>query len=92
MRLLSFLESEWSVEVKNAFLEKLLNSYSKISSYPKSCVESKLRPNLYKCVVSEQTSFFYRIKEGEIEIITILDNRQNPIVIKKELEMLFSKS
>lgn len=34
----------------------------------------------------KQSAFFYRI--NKIEIITIIDNRQNPEIIKKELRKL----
>jgi plasmid stabilization system protein ParE len=90
--LLDYLESEWSLEVKRTFLEKLLTSFSKISAYPRSCTESKLWPNLFKCVVTVHTSYYYRLKDGEIEIITIIDNRQNPVEIIKEIEKQFTGS
>ncbi len=59
------------------FEEKIIQ----ISKQPKSCPESIDFKGLFKCVVSKQTTFYYRIKYGvaETEIITIFDTRQNPI-------------
>lgn len=87
--LLEYLEDEWSKKVRDEFLSKLLDSFSLISNYPKSCVASKSFPNIYKCVVTKQCSFFYRIKSNEIEVITLFDNRQNPDTIQKELKNYF---
>ena len=43
---------------------------------------------LYKCVVTKQTTFYYRVSVElkEIEIITIFDTRQNPNKLKKDFE------
>ncbi len=84
--LLDYLESNWSRKIRDSFLSKLLKSFDQVSQYPKSCCESEEFANLFKCVVTKQTSFYYRIKSSEIEIITITDNRQNPDEIMKEIE------
>jgi hypothetical protein len=41
---------------------------------------------LYKCVVTKQSSFYYRIRNNEIEIITLFDNRQNQSKIFEEIK------
>lgn len=76
--LLIFLETNWNTKVKNDFLEKLNLKMNQISQLPLSCQESKQFPGLYKCVVSRQTSFYYRINNmrEEIEVVTFFDNRQ----------------
>jgi len=85
MLLLNYLENEWSLKSKEDFLSKLLSSFHQIAEYPESCARSKHFPGLYKCVVTRQTSFYYRIKKGKIEIITLIDNRQDPGRIKEEI-------
>lgn len=76
--LLIFLETNWNTKVKNDFLEKLNLKMSQVSQLPQSCQQSKHFPGLYKCVVTKQTSFYYRvnIKREEIEVVTFFDNRQ----------------
>ena len=87
--LLKFLETEWSTKSKDEFVSKLLNKFSQISNQPKNCPESKAFSGLYKCIVTKQTSFFYRIKADEIEVITATDNRQDPEIIQQEIKEHF---
>lgn len=84
--LLEYLETEWTVHVRDNFLQKLIESFHRVAQYPKSCTESSSFPNLYKCVVTEQASFYYRIKSDEIEVITVIDNRQDPNAVAREIE------
>jgi plasmid stabilization system protein ParE len=83
--LLIYLEKEWSVKSKNDFIKKLDRSIDQISKLPVSCPESKKFPGLFKCVVTRQTTLFYRIKDQTIEIIALFDNRQNPKELLNEL-------
>ena len=45
---------------------------------------------IFKCVVNKQSSFLYRIKNNEIEIITLFDNRQDQSKIFKEIKEHFA--
>jgi len=76
--LLAYLESNWSLNVKYSFVSKLDQSVIKILNFPKSCPVSGKKKGVYKCIVSKQTSFFYRIKGKNIEVIAFIDNRMNP--------------
>ena len=82
--LLEYLERGWSAKVKNDFIKKLDRSIARISAYPQSCPESTQVRGLYKCVVTKQTSLFYRIKPKEIEVVTLFDNRQDPKKLKNK--------
>ncbi|MBT3303506.1 MAG: type II toxin-antitoxin system RelE/ParE family toxin [Bacteroidetes bacterium] len=83
--ILSYLREEWSERSANSYLETFLNKTEQISIHPRSCIESSEYKGLFKMVIEKHTSLFYRIYEDEIEIITIIDNRQNPDSIKKEI-------
>ena len=76
--LLEYLQEEWSVNVKLEFMAKLDKSIEQISTHPKSCPESQRFKGLHKCIVTRQTSLYYRIGKKEIEVITLFDNRQDP--------------
>ena len=80
--LLEYLENKWSEKVKKEFIEKLDKSISRISDYPKSYSKSIEIKGLFKCVVTKQTSLFYRIKPKQIEVVTLFDTRQNPKKLK----------
>ena len=87
--LLEYLEQEWSIKTREDFLSNLIKKFEQISNHPHSCIKSNEYPNLHKCFVTKQTSFFYRIKSNEIEVITLIDNRQNPEKIGEEIKKLF---
>lgn len=87
--LLQYLESEWGNNSKKNFLGKLQSSVKRIAAFPKSCPESQEIPGVFKCVVTRQTSFYYRIQPDSIEIITVIDNRQNPGTISEEIKKTF---
>lgn len=85
--LVDYLLVKWNLKVKNDFIEKLTQKIEQISNQPECCPQSKDFIGLYKCVVTKQTTFYYRIflDENEIEIITIFDTRQNPSQLDKEI-------
>ena len=66
---------------------KLSEKMKQISIQPQSCPESSEFKGLYKCVVTKQTTFYYRISTElkEVEVITIFDTRQNPEKLKKDI-------
>jgi plasmid stabilization system protein ParE len=85
--LTDYLLVKWNLKVKNDFIEKLTQKINQISEQPESCSVSKDFPGLYKCVVTKQTTFYYRIllDKNEIEIITVFDTRQNLNKVNKEI-------
>ena len=87
-KLTQYLESEWSRKVKDEFVAKLTEKINQIATHPESCPQSFVQKGLYKCVVTRQTTFFYRInrKLNEVEIITVFDTRQNPDKLEREIK------
>ena len=86
---LDYLEEEWSKGVRDDYLSLLVKKFGQIANYPESGLELKEFAEVYKCVVAKHTSFFYRVKDQIIEIITLIDNRQDPKEVKKELRKYF---
>ncbi len=62
--LAEYLLEKWSYKVKKEFLAKLTNKIDQISSQPESCAKSIEFGGIYKCVVTKQTTFFYRSWAG----------------------------
>ena len=87
LKLSQYLLEEWNLKTRDKFISKLNDKIKQISNQPNSCPNSSEFKNLYKCVVTKQTTLFYRIitERKEIEIITIFDTRQNPDNFKKDL-------
>ena len=84
-----YLEYEWNVSVKENFVSKLNTTIKNIAVSPKMYPASMLDKNLRKCVLTKHTSIFYEIQKEAIFILTIIDNRQDPTKIYKELKELF---
>jgi plasmid stabilization system protein ParE len=84
--LLDFLENEWSLKVKNDFILKLNKSLKHIQKFPESFPESEKINGLRKCVVTRQTTIFYKYTDATINIVMIFDNRKNPKSLIKEMK------
>lgn len=85
-KLLAFLETEWSDKVKKDFILKLDDCLRKIQTLPDSFPESEAVKGLRKCVITKQTTLFYKYSDSTIDIITFFDNRQNPKSLSKEIK------
>ena len=87
LKLSEYLLEDWNLKTRDKFISKLNDKIKQISIQPDSCPKSSEFKNLYKCVVTKQTTFFYRIiaERKVIEIITIFDTRQNPDKLKKDI-------
>jgi len=88
LKLSNFLLENWSLKVKNDFIKKLTSKIDQISKQPESCPQSSEFKGLFKCVVTKQTTFYYRINfdRKEIEIITVFVTRQNPDKLEKDFK------
>lgn len=88
LKLSEYLLENWNLKIRDQFIERLSEKINQISSQPTSCPQSTKFKGLYKCVVTKQTTFYYRISDesNEIEIITIFDTRQNPNKLNDDIE------
>lgn len=88
LKLNEYLLVKWNLKVRNDFIKKLTSKIEQISNQPESCPESYLFKGLFKCVVTKQTTFYYRVHfdKKEIEIISFFDTRQNPDQLEKDIK------
>jgi plasmid stabilization system protein ParE len=84
--LLEYLENEWSEKAKIDFIDKLDRVLSLIKSNPESFQKSDLVKGLHQCVITSQTTIYYRYDSDFVYIVTLFDIRQNPKKLKRELE------
>ena len=84
-KLLEYLEVEWSTRIKNNFIKKLDRSLRIINENPESSPKSNLVTGLYKCVVTKQTTVYYRFDNKKLFVVTIFDTRQDPKSLNKEI-------
>lgn len=87
-KLTEYLVENWNLKTRDDFLDKFTRKIIQISLQPHSCPQSDSKEGLYKCVVTKQTTFYYRISVDleELEIITIFDTRQDPQKLWSTLE------
>lgn len=83
-KLLEYLESEWSFKVKNDFIKNMDKSLKQIQKYPDSFQQTDFVKGLHKCVVTKQTTLYYRFDKKTITVVTIFDNRKDPRKLKQE--------
>lgn len=79
---LKYIEENWSFKVADEFAKTIDKKISYVKSNPYQYPPFKNKKEIRKCVVTEQISFFYRILNDEVQIITIFDTRQSPSKLK----------
>jgi plasmid stabilization system protein ParE len=84
-KLLEYLETEWSIRIKNNFIKKLERSLQIIKEKPESSPKSDRVIGLYKCVVTKQTTVYYKFDSKKLYVVTIFDTRQDPKRLNKEI-------
>ncbi len=77
-----YIEYKWSLKSKDKFLELLKKNIDLIELNPNLFQISDYY-NLNKCVVSKQTTIYYKFNDKKIYIVSVFDTRQNPTKIKK---------
>lgn len=82
--LLVYLDAEWGKSAKQRFLVQLEAAMLSIAKFPRAFPRSKFH-DIHKCVVTRQTSLYYRILSDRIEVITVFDNRQDPEELDNEI-------
>ena len=83
--LFDYLTENWSLKVKSHFVNKLDKNIKLIPKHPESFPESVKEKGLHKCVITKQTTLYYRFDEKQIKIVTVFDTRQHPKKLKKDL-------
>ena len=83
--LFEYLVKEWSLQVKDDFILKLDQHIEIIQTQPEIFPESKKGKGLRKCVVTKQTSLYYRFNAKQINIVTIFDTRKHPKKLDKDI-------
>ena len=77
--IVSYLKTNWSEKEINNFIAKLNKAINLISSRPKLFIVTNSRKNLRRCVLTKQTTIYYKEADSKIYIVSLHDNRQNSI-------------
>ncbi len=77
LSLLEYLLDEWGEKTVRKFSNRIETILKDISEQPKMYPASAKRKNIRRCVVTKQTSLYYRVERDKIELVTLFDSRQN---------------
>ena len=77
--IISYLKIKWSEKEINNFISKLNQAVYLISSRPHLFALTSQRGNLRRCVLTKQTTIYYQEHNGKIYIISLYDNRRDPL-------------
>ena len=81
--LFEYLELKWSVKVREEFARKLHSNIKLIQINPEIFPISNVNPKYNKCVITKQSTLFYRYDSTQIRILSLFDTRQNPTKVNK---------
>jgi len=73
---LEYLDKEWGATVSEKFLDRIDDLLDGISETPHMYVCVNKRKKIHKCVVNNNVTLYYRIKNNEVELITFFQSRQ----------------
>ncbi|OFY83047.1 MAG: hypothetical protein A3F72_18795 [Bacteroidetes bacterium RIFCSPLOWO2_12_FULL_35_15] len=77
-QLIAFVELKWSNKVVNSLLNEIDEVILSIANNPKIYPLFSRKKQLRKCVIKKKTLLFYRERSNKIEIVLLIDSRQNP--------------
>ncbi|TKB98026.1 type II toxin-antitoxin system RelE/ParE family toxin [Pedobacter cryotolerans] len=75
-----FIEEKWNLKEAEKFLLKAYQTFDLLLEHPHIFKASTLDPKIRIGIIAKQCSFFYEIREKEIVILFLWDNRQDPIL------------
>jgi plasmid stabilization system protein ParE len=76
--ILDYLDRDWSDKLVKKFKMKLDLSINAILNNPEGFPIINEKYHVRKCVVTKQTTIFYKFNSKEIQILSLFDTRQNP--------------
>jgi len=78
-KIVFYLRSNWSEKELANFISKLNKAVNLISFRPKLFTLTNHRKNLRRCVLTKQTTIYYKEVDLKIYIVSLHDNRRNPV-------------
>lgn len=79
IELLDYLIEDFGKIVAEKVDTIIFNTLKQITINPTQYPESKERKGIRRCVLSKQTTIYYRVRHNYIEVVTFWANRKNPL-------------
>ncbi|MBB3967485.1 type II toxin-antitoxin system RelE/ParE family toxin [Mucilaginibacter phyllosphaerae] len=77
-RLLDYLMPEWGIAITKRVVDSITHQINRIQHSPEQFPIFIKSKNIHRCIISPQTSLFFKASDNTIEILSIFDNRQDP--------------
>ena len=78
IKLLLYLETEWSDTVAINFKITLLRKLELLATQPQIGVEVNSLKNIRSILITKHNRVYYRIEEDKIIVLNMIDTRKNP--------------
>ncbi len=78
IQVLTYLSAAWGKGPANSFADKIDKKTLSVSFNPGIGRVSGQQPNVRKTVITSHNLLYYQANKGMIEILALLDTRQNP--------------
>jgi plasmid stabilization system protein ParE len=76
-KLLAYLRKEWNITIANEFLDKFEEKIKVIKHQPESGKTTAIK-NTRSILITKHNRVYYRIEEGKITVLNMIDTRKNP--------------
>ena len=84
--ILEYLTIKWTSKEIKAFIERLENVLFLMSQNPEMFQVSSVKVNIRKAIISKHNTIYFRVKNKQIEILSLFANKQSPEKLKKRLK------
>jgi plasmid stabilization system protein ParE len=75
---IDYLEKNWTKRELKKFSQELDHTLELISKNPELFPTSSDKQGIRRAVVAKLNNLYYRVKENNIEILSVFSNRQDP--------------
>lgn len=75
------IEHKFGERAADTFLSKAEKSVTLIAEHPFMFKATSIDVNVRKCIITRQTSLFYRVTETSVHLLYFWDNRQEPFFL-----------
>ncbi len=81
-QILDYLEKQWTNMELRKFATLLEKNLSIITLFPRIFPASTQNNSVRRCIVSKQTSLYYKVEQDKIIVLSLFDNRRNPSTLQ----------
>ena len=85
---LEYLLKEWGSQTALTFLMRLAEALELVSSHPTTFKVINRKLNVRRFILNRRITLYYQLRKKKILLITFLDTRKNPEILKIEIRKI----